>query len=78
MAADVLLYPNPAVEEIFIHADHAARYRVLDLTGKTMLSGTLRDGRSTVSVARLPHGLYFLELSDDRRVVSTQRFVVSH
>ena len=60
------VYPNPVFDELMIERDFAVgeEYRVLDVTGRTVLSGVLPVGphRFVVHTAALPAGQYFLRV----------------
>lgn len=60
--AQLQVYPNPASEQLKIKGLTAgAEFRILDLSGKTLHSGSLTD-QQNISVSALPNGLYILEL----------------
>ena len=67
------LYPNPAVSEINALVDATAagqaNYTVVDLLGRTLVSGQLNveAGRNTlpISVSSLENGVYFLRLEQN-------------
>jgi hypothetical protein len=55
------LYPNPATEVLHVDAPAATSYRVLNLLGQLVLTGTTAEG-ATLNVRTLPAGAYLLEL----------------
>ena len=65
------VYPNPARDVLFVSglatANRPHRYRLLDLTGREVLCGELRNG-GTVDLSGLATGAYHLEVSTARGV----------
>jgi len=66
--SDIRLFPQPANDDINISVDQESDlisdYRLLDLTGKEILSGKVRD--NTVDVHALPSGMYILHLNGQK------------
>lgn len=60
--APVLLYPNPAREQLLITGEGATAYRVRNHLGQLLRQGTLPAGPATIGLGDLPGGLYYLEL----------------
>lgn len=59
--ATVQLYPNPATEVLHVEVAAATPYRVLNLLGQPVLTGTTTES-TTLNVRTLPAGAYLLEL----------------
>lgn len=57
-----VVYPNPVTHELRLTSapSHPQPYRILDAAGRSWRVGTLNGGTSTVEVATLPPGGYFL------------------
>lgn len=57
------IYPNPANEWINVEnrTGQILSYEISDVLGKTVLSGRLIIGTSTIDVAKFANGLYFLK-----------------
>ena len=74
------VFPNPAGDELFIKAawDKAEnlKYRVVDKTGKTLLTGNLNTNAETkVDVAKLAADIYLVEIQNEAgRSLATSRF----
>ncbi|PQJ13124.1 hypothetical protein CJD36_005110 [Flavipsychrobacter stenotrophus] len=61
--ANVIIYPNPAADEVIINGlNSQTRYRVLNVSGVVMLNGVFDKGDNAVSLSKLASGLYILEL----------------
>lgn len=58
----VLLYPNPAHNNLTVIAESATAYRVINQLGQALLTGPAAADAVTVPIETLPAGLYFLEL----------------
>lgn len=61
-AAAIMLYPNPAREQLHITGPAATAYRVRNYLGQLLRQGLMPAGQATVELAGLPGGLYQLEL----------------
>lgn len=61
------IYPNPANEWINVEnkTGQILNYEISDVLGKTVLSGPLMMGTSTIDVAKFSKGLYFLKTGKD-------------
>ena len=53
--------PNPAGQTLTITSQKGLQYRLLDVAGKTILSGNFNGGTERISVGTLPRGFYLLE-----------------
>jgi len=64
---DVLIYPNPADDAIFIDFDQLREIEItlLDVQGKEVLKQKLTDLRNQVDISALRKGVYFLKLEGD-------------
>ncbi|GAA3523715.1 hypothetical protein GCM10022393_43220 [Aquimarina addita] len=63
-----LLYPNPTSDQFDISLQNTqqAIYKVIDHTGKIILSGTIQNGSTTVNSNKLSTGLYLVKVSSER------------
>lgn len=59
---NIQMWPNPATSTLNITSTASYPYIVTDLTGRSLLSGTLQRGTNTLNVASLTEGLYFVKL----------------
>ena len=73
------IYPNPTTNHITLSSTDAFEtYNIVDITGKTVLKGTL-NSKSEIDVAALPDGLYFLSLyNTSRQTRAVGKFVIKH
>lgn len=58
---NIKCYPNPASQFIFIDFNKPTSYRLLDITGKIILSGSDK----MIDVSHLSNGLYFVHVSSE-------------
>ena len=60
-----VVYPNPTDGLVHVEVSHGAapqEYRITNLMGQTLMSGTVSD--QTIDVSTLPKGLYFITLDN--------------
>jgi PKD repeat protein len=70
------LFPNPAENEIRISSSEmlqGKQYRILDVTGRVIESGTLTG--TQLNVAGLQNGMYILQIENDKGRFANQRFM---
>ncbi|MBS1629987.1 MAG: T9SS type A sorting domain-containing protein, partial [Bacteroidetes bacterium] len=79
IATDILLYPNPATESIFVDglATHAgAIISIRSIVGQLLYQETLSaDPRVEISLHNLPAGVYQLQIDDEQGSFYRQRFI---
>jgi len=62
------VYPSPASESIILQfGGTRANYNILDMTGKTILQGTI-DNRGTIDISALRSGVYMIRLIVDQQI----------
>ena len=71
----LLVYPNPAGEQVFISTREALRYGLYDLSGRKVLAGNLEVGETAVSLTGLPTGLYLLRTVNENGQVQVVKVV---
>jgi hypothetical protein len=78
--ADVEIYPNPADKQFFITAiepERSFNFNLVDVTGKTLQTGTSKEGRSVVSTTNLPPGIYYIHVQGSGMLLN-RKILVSH
>ena len=67
--------PNPTAGALTIHHSsfiiHHSEFRITNLMGQTVLTGSLNAETQQINVSALPQGMYFISVGD-----STRKFVV--
>ena len=56
---NILVYPNPASENIFIKSKNDTDYQIFTFDGKVVLSGQSQQNK--IDVSTLPSGIYFFK-----------------
>lgn len=56
------IWPNPATTTLQVNAADECSFAITDVTGRSLLGGTLQKGMNTLQVNVLPAGMYFLRL----------------
>jgi len=76
MPVGVALYPNPATTSLIIDNPHtAATYQIIDIPGRTVLSGSIATGTQTIDISALSSGNYIINLYEENRRSYTRVFV---
>ena len=65
-AAVIKVYPNPISSYLTIEKafNQPTDYRLVTITGKEVLSGTLQANNTQIDIAHLLEGIYFLEVGN--------------
>ena len=73
----VEVYPNPVVGDINIVFENSGLYniRLLDLTGKVILSTEVNAARTALSSEGLKSGVYFVQITDNDNNTVTRKIV---
>lgn len=69
--ASFSVYPNPASSVIYVRGSGKIRdnlIRLVDGSGRTLLTRQLRDEVTRIDISHLPSGIYFVELGNSDRV----------
>ncbi|MFM7329983.1 MAG: T9SS type A sorting domain-containing protein, partial [Bacteroidota bacterium] len=70
MPEKISLYPNPSDGLFTIEsAEKSLAFQLVDLHGRTLLSGTAPEGKSVWSMKELPSGIYLLKMAGDQQTV---------
>jgi hypothetical protein len=70
---DVNIYPNPATDNLHINTGSKYDYNLCDITGKTILTGDLKQGDNNICISSLSTGLYLLNLTDNNGIRTTYK-----
>jgi Secretion system C-terminal sorting domain len=57
---DILLHPNPFTGIFYVENANAETYRVFDIQGKLLASGTIQSNSQALPLSELPEGVYLL------------------
>ncbi len=74
------VYPNPATDVLYINFEsnrgQVASYKVMDVTGRTVLNGDADANAFTLNVNSVNPGLYFVNITLKDGSVATKRVVI--
>ncbi len=82
----IVLYPNPAKDEIKVdikkldlNTSEKLNYSLLDITGKVVLVGKITTNQHliTIDLTHLNNGIYFINLDKNRNVIAKEKFVIA-
>lgn len=68
--SEILLYPNPIEDVLYINMSEAGLVRIYDISGKTILNKKLDSGLQTLQLSHLEKGLYLVSLSIGKTIVN--------
>lgn len=73
----VEVYPNPVVGDINIVFENSGQYsiRLLDVTGKVILSTEVNAAQTSISSENLLSGMYFIQITDNDNNTVTRKIV---
>ncbi len=73
----VSLYPNPANNTVYLKTKHLqSHYQMYDLSGKLVLSGTVKAFLTPIDISILNPGIYIVKVSDDKQT-TTQKLIIT-
>ena len=72
-------YPNPTTDLLILEVEGAANekflFQLFDIMGKLLVSNKIIDNKTTISMANLAPAIYFLKVTDHKKVVKTFKIV---
>lgn len=71
-ADELHVYPNPFNESLFVQVDQPTGFEVADVTGRTVLKGTVQSSTHPINTHELRAGLYTLILMQNGAVRSSK------
>lgn len=72
---NVVLYPIPTKNLLYVKVNKNSDYYVTDLNGKLILKGVFTVGTNQIELGKYEAGVYFLKLIDDNRTL-TKKVIV--
>jgi hypothetical protein len=72
---NISIHPNPAIDIFIIESNNShigTTYRVLDQSGKLVLTGKINDEKTSVNISHINAGIYFVQIGEQ----NTQTFKV--
>lgn len=74
-AREVVLYPNPASDRLFVSADNNSMVEVIDLSGRVMIQQEMIAGENAVDLSQLEKGTYILRMKTSDGMTAVSKFV---
>jgi hypothetical protein len=65
------VYPNPAVDRLWLNVSETTSVRLVDLNGQVVLDETFLSGLTPIMVSQYKRGIYLLEINN----LSQHKFV---
>ncbi|MDO7173699.1 leucine-rich repeat domain-containing protein [Mariniflexile sp. AS56] len=59
------LYPNPAMETLYVKTNRKSRYSIIDVYGKLVITGKLEQGENKLDLKNYQTGIYFLQIKNE-------------
>ena len=69
-AQDIILYPNPATESIYLAGLKDAEIRVLNTAGKVLIKDQGYSGEKAISIRTLPAGIYIISIRSHSGIIN--------
>jgi hypothetical protein len=73
--AQVRVYPNPTSSQLNIQSPEALQYEIYNLVGRSIQSGSISVGTTSLNVSEFPAGMYLLMLTQSDGARSSLKFV---
>jgi hypothetical protein len=82
MPSKVLIYPNPAVDKIYVslkeNPNAESSIILYDFSGKKVLSEALQQGTSAIGTKNIPSGIYFYKIISGNKTIKPGKIVIIH
>lgn len=72
-AEEYRVYPNPAENVLYVEAKEPLSYKLSNIEGRLVLTGTLSSGHNLVKTDKLAPGIYALELKNSKGQMAVER-----
>ncbi len=63
----ILVYPNPTTDKVVVKVSEefiGTKYKIVDFSGKTLLTGTLDNAEGHINISMLAAGIYNLQFEN--------------
>ena len=60
---DLIIYPNPTSENIYIRSNNSFDYELFNMLGQRIKSGNLLEGNNEINLKNYSEGIYFINFS---------------
>jgi hypothetical protein len=69
------VYPNPAVDKVYVQSDKAGSIRIVNIAGQVVLEQKIQAGKNELNVSALPSGVYGLSRTAAGQTSSTRLLI---
>ena len=70
LADNIMLFPNPFVNRVYITLEQSAKYSLFSVNGQKIEQGILQSGKNSFEWHKLSNGLYFLNIVSENSIVT--------
>lgn len=76
--AQLKIYPNPSQGNIFVETSISGlKYKILDFTGKMILSNTINNYKEQINLSKFDKGIYFIQLQNENgRTIKSEKLIL--
>ena len=64
------IYPNPTEDLLYVDVNVKSNYRVIDMFGKIIKSGSFERGKNELQLRNYQAGVYFLRVLNDSKIIT--------
>ena len=64
---DLIIYPNPTSENIYIRSNNSFDYELFNMLGQRIKSGNLLEGNNEINLKNYSEGIYFINFSRENK-----------
>lgn len=75
-AEKALIYPNPATDFITIESTSLKSGKIFNINGQEVMNFNATSTSTTIQIAHLPKGLYYVQLVNELNEISTQKLIL--
>jgi len=70
----IVVYPNPAINDLTIESTLQAEIEILNIQGQTIITMTSSSNKSLINVSDLPSGFYYIKVKTEKGI-EVKKFV---
>ncbi|MDX1702358.1 MAG: T9SS type A sorting domain-containing protein, partial [Melioribacteraceae bacterium] len=64
------VYPNPTKDILYVNVDAKSQFRLVDMFGKIVISGSFDTGENELQLRRYEGGVYFLRVFNGTKIIT--------
>jgi hypothetical protein len=64
------IYPNPTEDLLYVDVNVKSKYRVIDMFGKIVKTGSFDQGKNELQLRNYQAGVYFLRVLNDSKIIT--------